>query len=505
MSTRQKSPSSLPSPPRGRRGIQKKSFVGASFYERTYGILKGKDLIKTLEESRHKDEDTRIKNSGSLYQQAVKVIPGGVNSPVRAFKAVGGDPIFVKKGKGPWIWDEEGRRYLDFCCSWGALLFGHAPPSLISRVSRDIKNGISFGIATRKEVELAEAIRNLYPSMEMLRLVSSGTEAVMSAIRLARGFTGRNKIVKIDGGYHGHVDSLLVKAGSGSLTLSMADSAGVPEALARETLSIPFNDTRALENVFEKYGKEIAALVIEPVPANMGVVLPAPGYLEACRQITKKYGALLLFDEVITGFRMAAGGAQEFYGIQPDLTCLGKILGGGFPIAAFGGCKEMMEKLAPLGPVYQAGTLSGNPAAVSAALWTLKQISQHVIPARPPKISGRIRRRLVADFRRGSPTKTFGDDKVNKFYSRLREIIQKSRAPVQLNAAGSMFTIFFTPDPVTDFVSAKKSDTQKFAAFFHHCLKRGIYLSPAQFETNFVSLAHTPAQLGKFVQAFEAF
>lgn len=416
-------------------------------------------------------------NSTSLYQRATQVIPGGVNSPVRAFKVVGGDPIFVKKGKGPWIWDEEGRRYLDFCSSWGALLFGHAPAGMISQVSRDIKNGTSFGIATRNEVALAEAIRELYPSMEMLRLVSSGTEAVMSAIRLARGFTGRTKIVKIDGGYHGHADSLLVKAGSGSLTLGMADSAGVPEVLARETLSVPFNDIRTLENVFEKYGKEIAALVIEPVPANMGVVLPAPGYLAAGRQMTKKYGALLVFDEVITGFRMAPGGAQEVYGIQPDLTCLGKILGGGFPIAAFGGRKDIMEKLAPLGPVYQAGTLSGNPAAVSAALWVIRQL------------------RVV---KKNNAT-------AEKFFTRLRQSIQKKRAPVQLNTAGSMFTLFFTPDPVTDFASAKKSDTKRFAAFFHHCLKRGIYLSPAQFEADFVSSAHTPAQLEKFVQAFEAF
>ncbi len=408
-----------------------------------------------------------------FYQQAVKVIPAGVNSPVRAFRSVGGNPIFAKKGRGAYFWDENGKRYFDFCNSWGALLFGHAPEGLIKTIRREIKNGTSFGIATKKEVELAEALQSLYPSMEMLRLVSSGTEAVMSAVRLARGFTGRTKIVKIDGGYHGHVDSMLVKAGSGGATFGVPDSAGIPEALARETLTLPFNDFDALENLFRKDGKKIALLALEPVPANMGVVLPKPGYLEACRKITKKYGALLLFDEVITGFRVNAGGAQAHYKIKPDLTCLGKILGSGFPIAAFGGRKEIMRKLSPLGPVYQAGTLSGNPVAVSAALWVLKNL-------------------------KGKSEKVKSiNKKAEKFFAELEKGIKQNKYPVRLNKIGSMFTIFFSPDAVTDYASAKKSDTQKFAEYFHACLKQGIYLAPSQYEANFVSAAQSPAELSR--------
>lgn len=409
-------------------------------------------------------------NNAKIFNTAQKIIPGGVNSPVRAFKSVGGDPVFAKRGRGACIWDEAGRKYLDFCGSWGALLFGHAPSGLIQTVSKALKNGTSFGIATKQEVELAQAIGAFFPSMEMMRLVSSGTEAAMSVVRLARGFTGRDKIVKIDGGYHGHADSMLVKAGSGGATFGVPDSAGVPAALAKETLSIPFNDVSALESIFKKFGEQIAVLVLEPVPANMGVVPPSPGYLEACRKITKQYGALLLFDEVITGFRLSAGGAQSVYGIRPDLTCIGKILGGGFPIAAYGGRRDIMQKISPLGPVYQAGTLSGNPAAVSAALWMMKQM-------------------------KGKTSPKAIHQKAEVFFGLLRSEIRKHKIPVQLNTAGSMFTVFFTSQPVTDYASAKTSDTKRFARYFHIALKHGLYLSPSQFEANFISAAHTEKDL----------
>ncbi len=417
-------------------------------------------------------------NSSKLFSRAKTLIPGGVNSPVRAFKAVGGDPVFARKGKGAYFTAENGKRYLDFCCSWGALLFGHAPAGQVAAVKAALSDGFSFGIATRKEVELAQAVRGLYPSMQKIRMTSSGTEAVMSAVRLARGFTGREKIVKIDGGYHGHVDSLLVKAGSGATTFGSPDSAGIPAQLARETLSIPFNDMAALEKVFKQHGRKIAAFILEPVPANMGVVLPRLEYLRAARQITKKYGALLIFDEVITGFRVAAGGAQEFFSIVPDLTVIGKILGGGMPIAAFGGRADIMDSLAPLGPVYQAGTLSGNPVAVTSALWVMKQLSG---------VSGTAFKKRVQDFRR-----------------RMHSEMIRRDWPVQMNAAGSMFTLFFTREPVYDYASAKKSDTKKYAKFFRGCLERGVYLAPSQFEANFVSTAHDPASLDHALETFSA-
>ncbi|MBI3313716.1 MAG: glutamate-1-semialdehyde 2,1-aminomutase [Candidatus Omnitrophica bacterium] len=412
-----------------------------------------------------------------LFEQAQKYIPSGVNSPVRAFLAIGGTPVFIRKGKGPFLWDESGKKYLDFCMSWGALIFGHAAPGLIRTLRREIANGTSFGASTKKEVELARAIQSFFPSMEKIRLVSSGTEAVMSAIRLARGFTGRKKILKIDGGYHGHVDSLLVKAGSGAATFGIPDSAGIPEELAGLTLSIPFNDFEALEEIFRKEGKNLAAFILEPVPANMGVVLPEDGYLKAARQITKKYGTLLIFDEVITGFRLARGGAQESFGIQPDLTCLGKILGGGLPIAAFGGWTQIMNCLAPAGPVYQAGTLSGNPVAVTAALWMLEALR---------------RREFDLLYKRAE-----------EFTAALDHWIMKKNLPLHLNAIGSMFTLFFTGEPVIDYASAKKSDTALYAKFFHAALKAGIYLAPSQFETNFVSTAHSSAHLKQTLKIFE--
>lgn len=412
----------------------------------------------------------------SLYEEAVQVIPSGVNSPVRAFRAVGGSPIFIRRGKGPFIWDESGKKYLDLCLSWGPLLFGHAPDGLIETVRREIKEGTSFGAATRKEVLLAKAIRSFFPSVEKVRLVSSGTEAVMSAVRLARGFTGRKKILKIDGGYHGHVDSLLVKAGSGGATFGVSDSAGIPEELAKLTLSIPFNDRKALEGILKKQAGQIAAFILEPVPANMGVVLPKPGYLESVRALTKQNGILLIFDEVITGFRLSPGGAQEFFGIRPDLTCLGKILGGGFPLAAFGGRAEIMDCLAPGGSVYQAGTLSGNPIAVSAALWMLSN----------------LRGKILQDLNRSALS----------FYQELQGFMDQKSLPVQLNSIASMLTLFFSSEPVQDYSSAKKSDTKRFAVFFQECLKRGVYLAPSQFEANFLCLAHSRKDLARILQVF---
>lgn len=414
----------------------------------------------------------------SLFREAEKVIPSGVNSPVRAFRSVGGTPVFMKRGKGPLLWDEEGNRYLDFCASWGPMLFGHAPSGLLNRVAREIKNGTSFGTATAREVDLAKQIRHFYPAMKKIRLVSSGTEAVMSAVRLARGATGRKKIVKIDGGYHGHVDSLLVQAGSGLATFGTPDSAGVPEELARLTVSVPFNDMTSLQALFRREGGEVAAVILEPVPANMGVVPPEEHYLERLCQTARDHGALVIFDEVITGFRLAEGGAQQVFGLSPDLTCLGKILGGGFPIAAFGGRRDLMDKLAPAGPVYQAGTLSGNPAAVTAALWMLERIEKE-----NPYL------RLNA--------------RAGVFYKKIQTLITKNRWPLTLNTMGSMFTLFFTGKPVTDYRSAKNSDASRYAKFFHACLEQGVYLAPSQFEANFISTVHTPAQLDKAFVIFK--
>lgn len=416
--------------------------------------------------------------SRHLFHLAARYIPSGVNSPVRAFRAVGGEPVFIRRGRGPFIWDEEGRRYVDFCMSWGALLFGHVPAGLAQTLKKGIENGTSFGAATVREIELARRICSSVSSIEKLRLVSSGTEAVMSAIRLARGFTGRKKILKIDGGYHGHADSLLVKAGSGISTFGIPGSAGVPPELARLTLSIPFNDPTALKKIFKKEGKRIAAFIIEPIPANMGVVPPLPGYLPFARHLTERYGSLLIFDEVVTGFRLGEGGAQQFFGVQPDLTCLGKILGGGLPLAAFGGRREIMDQLAPAGPVYQAGTLSGNPVAVSAALWMMKELRKET-PLRGLK------------------------HRTQHFYAMLREIIARKRLPVELNTMGSMFTLFFTSRPVTDYATAKSSDTKRFARFFHACLKQGVYLAPSQFEANFLSTAHSAPVLKKALRIFE--
>lgn len=413
-----------------------------------------------------------------LFQEALKHLPSGVNSPVRAFGAVGGTPVFMKRGRGAFVYDESGKRYLDFCLSWGPLIFGHSPAGLVKALQREVKNGTSFGASTKKEVELAQLIKKAFPSIEKVRLVSSGTEAVMSAIRLARGVTGRKKILKIEGGYHGHVDSLLVRAGSGGATFGIPDSLGIPEELAKLTINVPFNHFDALHEIFQKEGKNLAAFILEPVPANMGVVLPKPGYLKEIRSLTRKYGVTLIFDEVITGLRLAKGGAQERFLIEPDLTCLGKILGGGLPLAAFGGKAKWMDELAPEGKVYQAGTLSGNPLATRAAIWTLQKLI-------------------------GSPPYPALERKSKDFYRELRSRIRHFHWPVRLNALGSMFTLFFGTHPIDDLRSAKLSDTQRFAQFFHGALDRGAYLAPSQFEANFISAAHTGKDLRRAVSVFE--
>ncbi len=408
--------------------------------------------------------------SRKYFKYAKKLIPGGVNSPVRAFRAVGGTPIFVAQGKGAYFWDVDGKRYLDFCMSWGPLIFGHADPGIVGAIRRQVKFGTSYGAPTQNEVELASLIQNAFPSMERARLVSSGTEAVMSAVRLARGATGRKKIVKIDGGYHGHVDSLLIQAGSGALTFGIPDSPGVPDELAKLTFSVPYNDIGALERLFRKEGRRVACFILEPVPANMGVVLPAKDYLEKVRALTKKYGVLLIFDEVITGFRIAFGGAQEMYGVRPDLTCLGKVLGGGLPIGAFGGRRDLLNHLAPDGEVYQAGTLAGNPLATAAGMETLKRLQNKKVY----RALGR---------------------KSERFFRVLETRIRKKSLPVTLNRIGSCFTLFFTKGPVNDFKSAERADTKKYARFFHALLRRGIYFAPSQFEANFISTAHSPSNL----------
>ena len=405
-------------------------------------------------------------SSDALWQAAREVIPGGVNSPVRAFNGVGGSPFFVARGEGAELVDVDGRRYVDFVGSWGPLVLGHAAPEVVEAVAAAAARGTTYGAPTGGEVELAELIREAVPSMEMVRLVSSGTEAAMSAIRLARGATGRDVIVKFDGCYHGHADSLLVKAGSGAATLGIPDSRGVPAALAALTLTVPFNDPAAVRAAFAAHPERVAAVLVEPVAGNMGVVPPAPGFLPALRALCTAHGALLVFDEVITGFRVHWGGAQALYSVRPDLTCLGKIIGGGLPVGAYGGAREVMRHVAPLGGVYQAGTLSGNPLAVAAGLATLKAL-------RAPGVYGRLEAlgaRLEAGLRRAA-----------------------AGVPLTVNRVGSMLTAFFTAGPVTDYASARGADTARYARFFHAMLARGVYLAPSQFEAAFVSLAHTEA------------
>jgi len=409
-------------------------------------------------------------SSESLFKTAQRVIPGGVNSPVRAFKGVGGSPFFVARAEGARLVDEDGRVYIDFLGSWGPLILGHAAPAVVEVLAETARRGTSYGAPTAQEVEMAERISRAVPTMEMVRLVSSGTEAAMSAIRLARGATGRDRIVKFDGCYHGHADSLLVKAGSGGATFGVPDSAGVPAALAALTLALPFNDLAAVSRALESRRGEVAAVLVEPVAGNMGVVPPAPGFLAGLRELCTRHGALLIFDEVITGFRVAFGGAQALYSVRPDLTCLGKIIGGGLPVGAYGGPRDLMSKVAPLGVVYQAGTLSGNPLAVAAGLATLRALED---PAAYDRLD-----RLGALFQRG-----------------ITEAAAAAGIPVTVNRVGSMLTAFFSDGPVTDYASARRADTARYARFFHGMLERGVYLAPSQFEAAFVSLAHSEQDL----------
>jgi glutamate-1-semialdehyde 2,1-aminomutase len=416
----------------------------------------------------------KTQQSEALLERARRVIPGGVNSPVRAFKGVGGTPRFIARGQGSRIFDVDGHEYIDYVGSWGPLLLGHRPAAVMEALAGVLEIGTSFGAPTEREIRMAERIREAMPSMEMVRLVNSGTEATMSALRVARGFTGRELTVKFEGCYHGHVDSLLVKAGSGVATLGLPDTAGVPAAFAETTVALPFNSIAAVESAFAKQGDRIASVIVEPVAGNMGCIPPAPSFLEALRELCTKHGALLIFDEVMTGFRVALGGAQERYGIRPDLTTIGKVIGGGLPIAAYGGRADVMSKVAPAGPIYQAGTLSGNPLAVSAGLAMLDSLIGH------PEVYETLETRTAA-LCAGPPE------------------------GVTVNRVGSMFTWFFTDEPVTDYESAKKSDTARFGQFFHYMLERGVYLAPSQFEAGFVSAAHTEEDIDMTVAAARSF
>ena len=409
-----------------------------------------------------------LMTSHDLFQNARRVIPGGVNSPVRAFRSVGGEPFFVARAEGSRIFTVEGRELIDYVGTWGPAILGHAPDAVIAAVCGTASNGLSFGIPNPLEVDMAQTICNLVPSVEKVRMVNSGTEATMSCIRLARGFTGRDKIIKFEGCYHGHVDSLLVKAGSGALTFGQPDSAGVPAALAKLTITVPFNDLRAVQEIFAANRSEIAAIILEPVPANAGLYFPEPGFLEELRALCDAEGSLLIFDEVMTGFRVAPGGAQELYDVLPDLTALGKVIGGGLPVGAFGGRAAIMDMLSPDGPVYQAGTLSGNPIAMAAGLAQLGQLIQ-----------------------RG------GWSRLEELGEQLEEQMRPAikGKPLTFHRIGSMFCLYFCEGPVRNLADARRSDQAAFSRYFHGCLERGVYLAPSQFEAGFLSLAHTEADI----------
>jgi glutamate-1-semialdehyde 2,1-aminomutase len=414
---------------------------------------------------------------GSRFEEASRYIAGGVNSPVRAFRGVGGEPPFIRRARGAHVETEDGRRLIDYVGSWGPMILGHADPDVIAAVTRRAADGLSFGAPTEIETELARRVGELMPSIQLLRMVSSGTEATMSAIRLARGFTGRDRVVKFEGCYHGHADGLLVKAGSGALTLGVPDSAGVPAATAALTTTLPYNDGAALRHCFAEAGREIACVIVEPVAGNMGCVPPGPGFLEALREECTRHGALLVFDEVMTGFRVAPGGAQSLYGIAPDLTTLGKIVGGGMPVGAFGGRRDVMEKLAPLGPVYQAGTLSGNPVAMAAGLATLAGISRPGFHAR-----------LL--------------DATNRLVDGLAAAAREAGVAVASNRVCGMFSLFFTDGgPVTDYRGVMASDAARFRRFFHGMLDAGVYLAPSPYEAGFVSAAHGTAEIDATIDA----
>ncbi len=415
-----------------------------------------------------------------LFKRALGVLAGGVNSPVRAFKAVGGTPRFIRSGAGARLVDADGRRYVDFCLSWGPLILGHAHPAVVRAAKRALESGASFGAPAEIEILLAEEMRRAMPSLERVRLVSSGTEAVMSAVRLARGHTGRDLVVTFAGEYHGHSDGLLIRtSGSGLASFGIPGSAGVPASWAAKTISVPYNDAAAAVRAFSRHGGRIAAVLVEPVAGNMGLVPPRTGFLRSLRSLCSKYGALLIFDEVISGFRVGLGGAQERYGVRPDLTTLGKIAGGGFPLAAYGGRRRIMEALSPTGPVYQAGTLSGNPVACAAGLETLRILRKE----RPYRRLERMTRRLVAG---------------------LKAAADEAGVAVQIPTIASMYTIFFAKEPVVDYASALRADTKAYARFFHAMLQRGVYLPPAQFETAFLSTAHTERDIDRAVAAARA-
>jgi glutamate-1-semialdehyde 2,1-aminomutase len=414
--------------------------------------------------------------SEQLFDEALRYMPGGVNSPVRAFRAVGGKPIFVNKAKGAHVFDVDGREYVDYVGTWGPAILGHAPPKIVRAVQEAAEHGTSFGIPNPLEVKMAQLVCRAAPSVRKVRFCNSGTEACMSAIRLARGFTGRDKIIKFDGCYHGHADSLLVKAGSGALTFGHPDSAGVPAAFTQHTIVLPFNETDPVRAAFAANAGHIAGIIVEPVPGNAGLYLPKAGYLEFLRDITDKHGALLIFDEVMTGFRLAFGGAQERFGIRPDLTCFGKIIGGGLPVGAFGGRAEIMDCLAPLGPVYQAGTLSGNPLAMAAGIATLEEL-----------LSGQAYAKL--------------EELGATLENGMKKAASDAGVPVQFNRIGSMFCGYFTSEPVHNLADAMQSDRARFAKYFHAMLKRGIYLAPSQFEAGFISTAHTPEDIEKTISA----
>jgi glutamate-1-semialdehyde 2,1-aminomutase len=424
----------------------------------------------------HPQVNPERRRSREIFAKAEKVLVGGVNSPVRAFRAVGGEPLIIEKGNGQNLYDVDGNVLLDYVCSWGAMLLGHAHPAVTAAIAEQAQRGTSFGVTTELEVELATLITKAIPFLEKVRFVSSGTEATMSAVRLARGVTKRDYILKFEGCYHGHADSFLSQAGSGLATLGIAECPGVPSALARLTLHVPYNDLAAVERMFAEHRGQIACVIVEPVAANMGVVLPKEGFLEGLREITRKNSALLIMDEVITGFRLQNGSAQELLGVQGDLTTMGKIIGGGVPVAAYGGSTELMNHVAPLGPVYQAGTLAGNPLAMRAGIATLKELTKPGLYEGIEELAARLT-------------------------SGLEDALRDAGITAQVNKIGTLSTLFFAPEPVTNYTDAKRSDTKLYGRFFREMLQRGIFLAPSQFEAAFVSVAHTPADIERTISA----